>query len=133
MEQYEISGGECDPNDSDPRNSLECRHQGGEYLITVQVEGAFDQLGFEIKPDLGLYYYDWLDLIYHRDPGLKAGQAFPLWRIQWRKPRLKASKIPYHIWRLIFFYDFMISFHGKGSTDLFRTAVCFHPKLVLRW
>lgn len=70
-----------------PATVLNVDKQGGEYLITVQVEsgacpGAFDQLGFEIKPDLGWYYYDWLDLIYHRNPGLKAGQAFPLWRIQ---------------------------------------------------
>ena len=32
MEQDETSGGECNPNDSDPRNSTECRQQGGEYL-----------------------------------------------------------------------------------------------------
>jgi hypothetical protein len=86
MEQDEIFGGECDPNDSDLRNSPECRQQGGEYLITVQVDSGKSRrirsTSFEIKPDLGLYYYDWLDLIYHRDPGLKAGQAFPLWRIQ---------------------------------------------------
>lgn len=60
--------------------------QGDEYLITVQVAsgapGTFDKLSFEIKPDVGWYHYDWLDLIYHRDPGLKAGQTFPLWRIQ---------------------------------------------------
>jgi hypothetical protein len=31
MEQDEASGGECNPNDSDPRNSTECRQQGGEY------------------------------------------------------------------------------------------------------
>jgi hypothetical protein len=70
-----------------PATVLNVDKQGGEYLITVQVQsgacpGAFDQLGFEIKPDLGWYHYDWLDLIYHRDPGFKAGQAFPLWRIQ---------------------------------------------------
>jgi hypothetical protein len=63
-----------------PATVLNVDKQGGEYLITVQVEsgacpGAFDQLGFEIKPDLGWYHYDWLDLIYHRNPGLKAGQA----------------------------------------------------------
>jgi hypothetical protein len=53
--------------------------QGGEYLITVQVAcgacpGTFDKLGFEIKPDVGWYHYDWPDPIYHRDPGLKRGR-----------------------------------------------------------
>jgi hypothetical protein len=43
-----------------PATVLNVDKQGGEYLITVQVEsgacpGAFDQLGFEIKPDLGWY------------------------------------------------------------------------------
>jgi hypothetical protein len=40
MEQDEISGGECDPNDSDPRNSPECRQQSGEYLITLRVDSG---------------------------------------------------------------------------------------------
>jgi hypothetical protein len=40
-----------------PATVLNVDKQGGEYLITVQVEsgacpGAFDKLGFEIKPDL---------------------------------------------------------------------------------
>jgi hypothetical protein len=70
-----------------PVTVLNVDKQGDEYLITVQVEsgafpGTFDKLGFEIKPDVGWYHYNWLDLIYHRDPDLKAGQTFPLRMIQ---------------------------------------------------
>lgn len=58
---------------------------GDEYLITVRVgcekhESAFERLIFgEIKPHVGWYRYGWLDLVYHQNPGLKAGQSFPLW------------------------------------------------------
>lgn len=58
---------------------------GDEYLITVRVgcekhESAFERLIFgEIKPRVGWYRYGWLDLVYHQNPGLKAGQSFPLW------------------------------------------------------
>jgi hypothetical protein len=31
-----------------------------------------------IRPDQGWCHYGWLDLIYHRDPDLRAGQKFPL-------------------------------------------------------
>jgi hypothetical protein len=59
---------------------------GNEYLITVRVgyekhESAFERLIFgEIKPHVGWYRYGWLDLVYHQNPGLKAGQSFPLWK-----------------------------------------------------
>ena len=36
----------------------------------------------EKKPHLGSYHNGWLDLAYHRDPGLEAGEFFPLWTIQ---------------------------------------------------
>jgi hypothetical protein len=58
---------------------------GDQYLITVQVRPEekpcnFDGLIFgENKPSFGSYRYGWLDLAYHQDPGLKAGQSFPLW------------------------------------------------------
>ncbi len=58
---------------------------GDQYLITVQVQSekcqrAFDELSFgENTPHFGSYQRGWLDLVYHRNPGLKRGQPFPLW------------------------------------------------------
>jgi hypothetical protein len=61
---------------------------GDQYLITVQVGPenlpcTFDGLSFgENKPHFGSCRYGWLDLSYHQNPGLKAGQQFPLWAIE---------------------------------------------------
>jgi hypothetical protein len=61
---------------------------GSQYLVTVQVaaakySGTFDRLSFgENKPHLGSYRSGWLDLAYEQNPGLKAGQSFPLWAIE---------------------------------------------------
>jgi hypothetical protein len=65
---------------------LKIEKRGNEYVVTVQIggetfTGPFDKLGFENKPDLGWYHYGWLDLVYHRDPKLIAGQKFPLWSV----------------------------------------------------
>jgi hypothetical protein len=54
-----------------------------QYLITVKVcenqRCKFDKLNFgEKKPDLASYRNGWLDLAYHENPNLKAGQSFPL-------------------------------------------------------
>jgi hypothetical protein len=51
---------------------------------TVQLDGkkdweTFEKLSFENKPDIDWIYYGWLELVYHRDPDVKAGQVFPLW------------------------------------------------------
>jgi hypothetical protein len=60
---------------------------GDQYLITVRVgrenyEGDFDGLNFgEDEPRFGSYRFGWLDLVYLHNPGLKAGQPFPLWKI----------------------------------------------------
>ena len=59
---------------------------GDQYLITVQVSekhpSTFDGLTFgDNRPSFGSYRYGWLDLVYHQDPGLQAGQSFPLWAI----------------------------------------------------
>ena len=60
---------------------------GDQYLITVRVgcenyEGEFDGLSFGgKKPHFGSYRFDWLDLVYLQNPGFKAGQPFPLWKI----------------------------------------------------
>jgi len=61
---------------------------GDQYLITVRVgcekhEARFNRLKFgEKNPQLGSYRNGWLDLVYHENPCLKAGQRFPLWTIQ---------------------------------------------------
>jgi hypothetical protein len=60
---------------------------GDQYLITVQVSEkhpcTFDGLTFgDNRPRFGSYRHGWLDLVYHRDPGLQAGQSFPLWAIE---------------------------------------------------
>ena len=68
-----------------PAKVLIVHRLGDQFLITVQVgrgkyNGTFDRLTFgENKPQLGSYRNDWLDLSYHQNPGLKAGQSFPLW------------------------------------------------------
>jgi hypothetical protein len=60
---------------------------GDQYLITVCVgvetyRGTFDGLNFaENEPHFGSYRNGWLDLVYHQDPGLKAGQRLTLWVI----------------------------------------------------
>jgi hypothetical protein len=70
-----------------PATVITVDRQGSEYFMTIQVgagkySGAFDRLSFENKPDLGWYHYGWLELVYHRDPGFRAGQPFPLWTNQ---------------------------------------------------
>jgi hypothetical protein len=69
-----------------PAKVLNVDKLGDQYLITVRVgrekyPGTFDSLIFgEDKPHIGSYRYGWLDLVYHHNPGLKAGQSFPLWK-----------------------------------------------------
>jgi len=72
-----------------PAKVLVIHKLGDQYLVTVQIErqkylGTFDRLAFgeNNKPHLGSYRCGWLDLSYHHDPGLKAGQPFPLWAKQ---------------------------------------------------
>jgi hypothetical protein len=61
---------------------------GNQYLVTVMVarekySGTFDRLDFgENKPHLASFRSCWLDLAYKQDPGLKAGESFPLWAIE---------------------------------------------------
>ena len=68
-----------------PAKVLNIDRLGDQFLITVQVgrgkyNGTFDRLTFgENEPRLGSYRNGWLDLSYHQNPGLKAGQSFPLW------------------------------------------------------
>jgi hypothetical protein len=70
-----------------PAKVLKVDRLGDQYLITVQVRSekyppTLNGLSFgKHKPHLSSYRNGWLDLAYERDPGLKAGQPFPLWAI----------------------------------------------------
>ena len=61
--------------------------QGDKYLVVIQIllrryRGSFNTLTFgETKPFIGSYHNGRLDLVYTKDPGLKKGTPFPLWRI----------------------------------------------------
>jgi hypothetical protein len=61
---------------------------GGRYRVIVRIgfpryHGSFLTLKFgEQKPFTGFTHNGLLDLVYHEDPHLKAGQPFPLWTIQ---------------------------------------------------
>jgi hypothetical protein len=67
---------------------LQVDRLGSQYLVTVIVarekySGTFDRLSFgENKPHLGSFRSGWLDLAYERNPGLKAGESFPLWAME---------------------------------------------------
>jgi hypothetical protein len=50
--------------------------------ITTKYRGSFNTLAFgEIKPYSGSLKDGRLDLVYYRDPGLNAGDHFPLWTL----------------------------------------------------
>ena len=61
---------------------------GTQYRVVVRIgfprcRGLFLTLKFgEKKPFTGFTHNGQLDLVYHEDPHLKAGQVFPLWTIQ---------------------------------------------------
>jgi hypothetical protein len=51
-------------------------------ILLRKYKGSFNTLKFgENKPLIGSCHDGQLDLLYRRDPGLKEGQSFPLWRI----------------------------------------------------
>jgi hypothetical protein len=52
-------------------------------IVLPKYRGSFNTLKFgENKPLMGSCHEGRLELIYYRDPGLKEGEAFPLWTIQ---------------------------------------------------
>jgi len=61
---------------------------GTRYRVVVRIgfpryRGSFLTLEFgEKKPFTGFTHNGQLDLVYHEDPHLKAGQPIPLWMIQ---------------------------------------------------
>jgi len=57
-----------------------------QYQVVVQIakkyRGSFNTLAFgEIKPYTGSLKDGRLNLVYYLDPGLKAGDQFPLWTL----------------------------------------------------
>jgi hypothetical protein len=59
------------------------RHRIIVRIVLRKYRGSFNTLKFgENKPLMGSCQDGRLDLIYHRDPGLKEGESFPLWTIQ---------------------------------------------------
>jgi hypothetical protein len=71
-----------------PAKILAVDKQADKHRVIVRIllrkyRGSFGTLMFgENKPFIGSCHDGCLDLIYHRDPGLKEGQSFPLWTIQ---------------------------------------------------
>ena len=71
-----------------PAKILTVDKQADKHRVIVRIllrkhSGSFDALMFgENKPLIGSCHDGRLDLIYHRDPGLKEGQPFPLWTMQ---------------------------------------------------
>jgi hypothetical protein len=60
--------------------------RGGQYRVVVQItakyRGSFNTLAFgEIKPYSGSLKDGRLDLLYYRDPRLKAGDQIALWTL----------------------------------------------------
>jgi hypothetical protein len=70
-----------------PATILAVEKQSGKHRVFVRIllrkyRGSFNTLKFgENKPLIGSCQNGRLDLIYYRDPNLKAGQSFPLWKI----------------------------------------------------
>ena len=51
----------------------------------ARYRGSFNTRTFgEKKPHIGFYHEGQLELVYHKDLDLKAGQPFPLWTIRSR-------------------------------------------------
>jgi hypothetical protein len=71
-----------------PAKVLTVAKQSSQYRVLVQIEldeylGSFHTLRFgQSKPFHGTRYEGRLDLFYHRNPGLKVGESFPLWTIR---------------------------------------------------
>jgi hypothetical protein len=64
---------------------LAVHRQGGQYYVAIRIKfaGSFNALAFgKKKPFAGFCHDGRLELVYHQDPELEAGQELPLWTIQ---------------------------------------------------
>jgi hypothetical protein len=69
-----------------PAKVVAMEERACQYQVVVQIinkyRGSFNTLAFgEIKPYSGSLKDGRLDLVYYRDPGLRAGDQFPLWTL----------------------------------------------------
>ena len=69
-----------------PAKVVAMEERARQYQVVVQItnkyRGSFNTLLFgEIKPYIGSLKDGRLDLVYYRDPGLRAGDRFPLWTL----------------------------------------------------
>jgi hypothetical protein len=70
-----------------PAEVIAVEQRGAHYHLIVQLglphyRGSFNTLAFgEKKPYRGSLEDGRLELVYHQDPGLRAGEPFPLWRL----------------------------------------------------
>jgi len=69
-----------------PARVVAMEERARQYQVVVQIttryRGSFNTLAFgEIKPYSGSLKDGRLDLVYYRDPGLSAGDPFPLWTL----------------------------------------------------
>ena len=71
-----------------PAKVVAVDRQSDQYRVIVRIglakyRGSFNTLKFgEKKPFTGFCRDGQLDLVYFQDPGLEAGESFPLWTIQ---------------------------------------------------
>ena len=62
-------------------------------IVLARYRGSFNTRTFgEKKPHIGFCHEGQLELVYHKDLGLKAGQPFPLWTIQYQSNSNKGTK-----------------------------------------
>jgi len=79
--------GEVRPMKAIPAEVIAVEMQGGQYRVAVRIGGAkyrgsFNTLVFgKNKPYIGSCHDGRLDLVFHQNPELKAGQSFPLWTL----------------------------------------------------
>ena len=69
-----------------PAQVIAIEKRGDQYQVIVQISakyrGSFNTLAFgEIKPYIGSLKDGRLDLVYYQNPGLNAGDQFPLWTL----------------------------------------------------
>jgi hypothetical protein len=69
-----------------PAKVVAIEERGVQYQVAVHIttkyRASFNTLAFgEIKPYSGSLKDGRLDLLYYRDPGLHAGDQFPLWTL----------------------------------------------------
>ena len=69
-----------------PAKVIAIEKRGDQYQVIVQIgakyRGSFNTLAFgEIKPYIGSLKDGRLDLVYYLNPGLNAGDLFPLWTL----------------------------------------------------